>query len=265
MQEKIIIFMVIRNISKKQILTEKVIFQASKVSKIFFIVNHWSDDNTIEILENIKDNLNLNLELINEDFVWTMDDMKWKYYKVLRNKYWKEKKYILILDWDEILDDKLVDEINLLKFEKDVYLLNINTYLINKVIDKNHFQPRLFEINSVEINNFSKFHNLFKINSDNKIKLSWIIHHYSYHSINDLLNKNKFYAKGEASDLYIKNNNIWNFKIFLKFLYEWISLFLYTLIFHFNFLHLEWWLYSLNWIVYKYYKYLFYLELKIKN
>jgi hypothetical protein len=41
--------------------------------------------------------------------------------------------------------------------------------------------------------------------------------------------------------------------------------FAYTLIYHLNFLSLEWWLYSINWYVYKFYKYLFYLELKYGN
>jgi len=75
------------------------------------------------------------------------------------------------LDWDEVLDIRLIEKINNLDFKNDVYSLNLNTYLINKVIDRNHFQPRLFEINSVEINSFSKFHNLFLIKSKNIRKL----------------------------------------------------------------------------------------------
>lgn len=265
MNPKIIIYMVVKNVSKKNELFTKVVTQASKISKDFFIVNHWSDDNTIDIISDLKNNLKLNLELINEDFVWTMDDMKWKYYKVLKQNFWNTSTYIFILDWDEVLDDKLVNEINSLDYKNDVYLININTYLIKEVIDKRHFQPRFFEINSVEINPFSIFHNLFLINSKSIKKLKWILHHYSYWSIIDLFNKNKFYAEWEARILFIEYKNIWNTKIFFKFLYEWTLYFIYTLIYHYNFLTLEWWFYSLNWYVYKFYKYLFYLELKIKN
>jgi len=264
MKEKIIIYMVIRNISQKKELFEKVVKQASKISKDFFIVNHWSNDNTIGLLNIFKEKLNLHLELVNENFEWTMDDMKWKYYKVLKNKYWKTWKYIFILDWDEVLDNKLTKEINNLDFKKDIYLINRYTYLIKKPIDRNSYLPLLFEINSVEIAPFEKFHKLYDIKSKNIKKLNWILHHYSYSSIEVLFNKNKYYAKNEAIDLFKNNKNIWNIKLFFKFIYEWNIYFLYTLFYHFNFLTLEWWLYSLNWFVYKFYKYLFYLELKEK-
>ena len=265
MKDKIIIYMVVRNVSKKQRLFEKVIEKASKVSKNFFIVNHWSSDNSTELIKDFTKKYNLNLELINENFEWTMDDMKWKYYKILREKYWKTWKYTFILDWDEVLDDELIKEINNLGFKYDVYLLNINTYLIKKVIDKNHFQPRLFKINSVKIGALEKFHKLYEIKSKNIKKLKWVIHHYSYENIEDLFSKNKYYAKWEAQDLFSKKNNISGFLIFIRFIFEGTIYFLYTLLYHLNFLHLEWWLYSVNWYVYKFYKYLFYLELKEKN
>ena len=265
MKEKIIIYMVVRNVSQKQGLFEKVVKKASKVSKDFFIVNHWSSDNSIEIIKKLKNNYNLNLELINEEFEWTMDEMKWKYYKVLKEKFWKIGKYIFILDWDEILDDKLIKEINDLDFKNDVYLLNRHTYLIKNPIDRNSYLPLLFEVNSVEIAPFETFHKLYNIISKNTKKLKWILHHYSYENIENLFNKNKFYAKWEAEYLFNKKKNIKNIIIFLKFIFEGTIYFLYTLFYHFNFLHLEWWLYSINWYVYKFYKYLFYLELKEKN
>jgi hypothetical protein len=40
MKEKIIIYMVVRNVSKRQELFERVVSQASKVTKDIFIVNH---------------------------------------------------------------------------------------------------------------------------------------------------------------------------------------------------------------------------------
>lgn len=265
MNPKIIIYMVVKNVSQRQELFEKVVSQASKISKNFFIVNHWSNDNTINIINNLKDKLNLNLELINEKFVWTMDDMKWKYYKILKNKYWNNKTYIFILDWDEVLDEKLIKEIKTLDYRNDIYMINRHTYLIKKCIDRNTYLPLFFKINSVEIAPFEKFHKLYKIKSNNIKKLKWILHHYSYMSIEHLIKKNIYYAKNEAIDLFKKKKKINNFMIFIRFLYEWTLYFLYTLFYHFNFLSLEWWFYSINWYVYKFYKYLFYLELKEKN
>ena len=262
MKEKIIIYMVVRNISNKEKLTKKVIKKASEVSKDFFIVNHWSDDNTVEILNELENSLKLNLELINEDFIWTMDDMKWKYYKVLKDKYWRTWKYIFILDWDEVLDDKLITEIKELDFRNYVYFINRHTYLIKEAIDKNSYLPLLFEINSVEIAAFEKFHKLYNVLSKKRKKLSWVLHHYSYESINDLINKNLYYSRNEAIDLFEKNNSISNLSVFFRFIIESNIYFLYTLFYHYNFLTLEWWLYSFNWFVYKFYKYLFYIELK---
>lgn len=262
MNQKIIIYMVVKNISKKIELFTNVVNKASKISKDFFIVNHWSDDNTINLINWLSLDLKLNLELINEEFIWTMDDMKWKYYKILKEKYWKSRNFILIIDWDEVLDDKLINEIKLLDFTNDVYMINRHTYLINNPIDRNAYLPLLFEINSLEIAPFEKFHKLYKINTKNIKKLNWILHHYSYESVKDLINKNIYYSKNEAIDLFEKNKNISNFIIFIKFLYEGTLYFLYTLFYHFNFLTIDGWFYSINWYIYKFYKYLFYLELK---
>lgn len=99
------------------------------------------------------------------------------------------------MDWDEVLSDGLVSEIQNLDYKKDVYYININTYFIGKIIDKRHFQPRFFEINSVEIDSFSTFHNLFLVKSKNISRLKSVLHHYSYNSAADLLRKNIFYAE----------------------------------------------------------------------
>lgn len=262
MNQKIIIYMVVKNVFKKLELFTNVVTQSSKISKDFFIVNHWSDDNTINLINSLSSSLKLNVELINEKFIWTMDDMKWKYYKILKEKYSKNRNFIFILDWDEVLDNKLIDQINWLDFTNDVYMINRHTYLIKNPIDRNAYLPLLFETNSVEIAPFEKFHKLYQINSKNIKKLDWILHHYSYESIKDLINKNIYYSKNEAIDLFEKNKSINNLMIFIKFLFEWTLYFLYTLFYHFNFLTLEWWLYSINWYIYKFYKYLFYLELK---
>lgn len=264
MKENICIYMVVRNISNKLELFTQVIKRASEVSNIFFIVDHWSTDNTVLILEDFKKTLGLQLEIIKKVHVWTMDETKGEFYRFIKNRNHKERKFLLMLDWDEVLDYELIREINNLDYTRDVYLINIQTYLMREIIDRNHFQPRLFEIGAVEINNFSKFHNLFLIKSKNIQKLAWKLRHYSYADMNELLEKSKSYAKWEAEDLFSREKEISSMRLLFILLCEGIKYSLYTLIYHRNFLTLEGWLYSMNWFIYKYYKILFYLELKIK-
>ena len=257
--------MVIRNVEKRKEMLLEVIKQASKVSKDFLIIDHWSEDDTIKTIKKAEKDLDLNLELIEEEFVGTMDDMKWKYYKYLNNKYKNTWTYILILDWDEVLDDKLVKEINSLKFIHDVYLINRHSYFVKHPIDRNSYLPLLFEVSSVEVAPFELFHKLYSIKSKNTKKLKWILHHYSYENLHSLVNKNIFYGENEWIELYKKNPNISNIMIFLKFLFEGTIYSLYTLFYHFNFLTLEWWFYSFNRWVYKFYKRIFYYEQKEKS
>jgi len=258
------IYMVIRNASAKQALFEKVVSQAAKISHQFYIVNHGSDDNTSDILTNLEKKLQLKLEVANEPFEGTMDDMKAKHYKILKEKYGKERNFIFILDWDEVITDSLAEEINQLKWEKDVYLINRHTYFIKHPIDKNAFLPLLFETNSVEVNTFAKFHDLYRIHSQNTQKLSGILEHYSFDGVKDAMNKNIFYAQGEAQDLFEKEPHLSGFSVFFRFLFEAAAYFAYTLFYHANFLHTEGWLYSFNWCAYKLDKYLFYLELQAR-
>lgn len=254
--------MVVRNVWVRKNMFFDVIEKAASISEDFFIVDHGSSDNTIELLQELKKRNWISIHIEKENFQGTMDDMKWKYYKVLKKKLSKEKSYILILDWDEILSDALIQEIHHLDFKKDVYFINRHTYLIQQVIDRNSYLPLLFEINSVEIAAFDTFHKLYNVQSTNTQKLSWILYHYSYTSIDDLLRKNIFYARWEAEKLFNKSDSINNFFIIWRFLGEGTVYFLYTLLYHFNFLSIEGFLYSFNWYIYKFYKYLYYLELK---
>ena len=265
---KITIFMVIRNASVRQELFSKVVRQASKISKDFYIVNHWSTDDTIQIVESLWNELSLKVRLINEQFEWTMDDMKTNHYRILRDEKNQEteiRNFIFIIDWDEVLDDKLIEEINWLDFQTDVYMINRRTFFINQVIDRNAYLPLLFEVNSSEINTFQKFHKLYKVHSQNIKKLKWIMRHYSWMSMDNVIKKTLDYARWEAQDLFENNPDVSNIRIFLKLIFEWSIYFAYTLFYHFNFLTLEWWFYSLHWYVYKFYKYLFYYELKSKK
>ena len=86
--------------------------------------------------------------------------MKGKYYRVLQDKYTQTRQFIFILDWDEILSEDLIKEIQTLDLQKDVYYINRHTYFIQKPIDKNSYLPLLFQIDAVEIAPFDIFHKL---------------------------------------------------------------------------------------------------------
>ena len=252
--------MVVRNILKREKLFRDVISQASQISKSFYIVDHGSNDWSKELLESFKSIFSL--ELIFEEFKGTMDEMKGKHYQILKSRNYPQKQYIFILDWDEYIDDMLIGEINKLDFSSDVYFINRHTYLIDEVIDRRSYLPLLFEINSVQIAPQDTFHKLYTINSKKTTRLQSVLHHYSYESVKDMVDKNLFYAKEEANSLFKQNAYISSLVIFLRFLYEGSTFFLYTLLYHSNFRSLEGWLYSTNWFIYKFYKYLFYRELQ---
>lgn len=270
MQKQILIYMVIKNACKREALVREVVTQAAKISPRFYVVDHTSADDTRGLFEDLKSQLSLELELVNEDLAGTMDDVKAKHYKILKQRFWNavsrgvDKNYIFIIDWDEVVSDELANEINRMDLsQSEAYLINRHTYFLKTPIDRNAHLPLLFETDGVEINTFSKFHNLYKIHTNSTKKLKWVLHHYSYESIDDIFSKNKYYASGEAEELYKNNPNITGFQAILRFLWEWTMYFGYTLTHHSNFTNAAGWLYSLNWYVYKFYKYVFYMEYKI--
>lgn len=267
-QHKITIFMVIRNVATRKRLFMNVVKQASKVTKHFYFVNHGSTDNTIQIIESIAQQYSLSHTRIDEKFTGTMDEIKGKHYQILKKSLawtWHIKEFIFILDWDEILSDTLIEEIKHEDMKQNVYLINRQTFLIHKIIDKRSFLPLLFEVNGVEIKPLQKFHKLYQIKSQKIKKLKGKMRHYSYTNMNDMVKKNLYYAQWEAESLFEKNQKIWNYKIFFLFIKEGFLYFTYTLFYHDNWTHLEGWIFSFQWIIYKFYKYLFYYEMKCKK
>lgn len=225
-------------------------------------MNHGSSDNTVGILEALKKQYSLDMNRIDEKFEGTMDDMKGKYYKELLKQYQGTGMYMCILDWDEVFDDALIENINQIDFSRDVYYINRHTYLLSSPIDRNAYLPLLFQIEAVEVAPFETFHKLYNVKSTNTMKLSGILHHYSYTSMRDLIQKNSYYAEHEAQALFMEKPHIARIMVWVRCLYEGSIYCIYTLFRHYNFLTIEGWLYSWNWYTYKIYKYLFYLELQ---
>ena len=118
------------------------------------------------------------------------------------------RQHVLILDWDEVVDDLLADEIARLDGSMDAYLINRHTYLLGEPIDRNAFLPLLFEVRGVEVGAFKKFHDLYRVRSQRVVKLNGILHHYSWESVEDMFRKNLYYARNEGSDLYEQEQNI---------------------------------------------------------
>lgn len=263
MQKKICIYMVVRNAMARSELFERVIEKASKITKEFFIVDHGSADDSVQYISDLWRKFQIHIDIQQEKYLGTMDEMKWKYYHILREKYKGAWKYIFILDWDEVCSDALIKEINSLDFTNDVYLINRHTFLLTSPIDRNSFLPLLFEVSSVEVGAFQEFHDLYRIKSKKIKKLRSILLHYSYENIQSFFQKNLFYAAWEAKALFKCNPNFSTFLISLRCLWEWLQYFIYTLVYHYNFLTFDGWFYSFNWFVYKFYKYLFYRELQL--
>lgn len=257
--EKIIVFMTVRNISQKSELFSSVFEAASRISKKFYITNHGSDDDTLIILDALAKKYNCDIELKNEDFIWTMDDMKSKHYKLIKRAY--PDNYLLELDWDEVLSEELIEEILTLDDSYDAYQIRFNNFFIGKILSR-FYQPRLFKVGCVEIDTFQSVHDLRRLRTKNVKILKGCINHFSYGSIDELIDKTKLYSKIEANSLFQKNRNIWYLKIVYLIVKESIMNILYSLFWAWNIRCIEWLLYSF-WIIPRTIsRYMYYLENK---
>ena len=244
----------------------KVIKQASKLSKNFYIVNNNSTDKTEQIIFDLEKKYNLNLRYFldkNSEF----DYLKYKYSKKI------DTEYIFLLDDDEILTDKLIYELkNQIKKGYNLFNIKWHTYLVGKCVENVSYKSTLFKSTSNILSGNKGVHKL-----EDKEKIKAIrkedqyytrneIKHYSYPSIDFLIDKSaKDYGKRHARFLYNKNKNISDFKLLILFICESIMYFFYNLFFLREFKRPIMVLYAFNAVVVRYYKYLYYIELKNQN
>lgn len=254
--------MVVRNTLKKADLLENVVRQAAKISNAFYVVNHGSVDETETFFHELSQKYSFHLEFANEPFEGTMDEMKGKHYQVLKNR--KQagngREYIFILDWDEVLSDELVTELQNLNLQADVYKIERNTFFLGKVIDKWVFLPLLFKPEALEVGAFQALHDLYRIKSTSVQKLRNVIWHYSFGSFDDYLAKVSFYGKIEAQEMFKNNPNITLQSVFFKMLFGWIPMFGYTLIIPKNYKHKEGWIYVFCSVVMHFAKHVYWFE-----
>ena len=259
----IVVFMVVKDVSKKQSLFEEVVAQASKISDCFYVVDHGSTDGTDRMIHMFADQHAFSVELIHEPHAaGNMDEMKGKHYRILgaRAKSGSGRPFVLLLDWDEVMSDALIWEIAEQTLTEDVYLLNRQTFFLGKVIDRGTFLPLLFRPEWLEVWAFKKVHDLYRIHSKKVRKLINPVFHYSFENVREAIDKTRFYAEIEGKELFASRPN--SYKCFIGFQLLWKAglYFVHSLIKYRNFLHVEGWAYA-SWIFSSYLmQYMYYLE-----
>jgi hypothetical protein len=256
--------MVIRNVSPKEELFQEVLTQAKKVSKKFYVVDHGSDDNTKDI---VRRNIPkwYTLDYVKEDYTWTMDEMKWKHSEILMGIQEKvgDFSHIFILDWDEVISDSLIEEINNSNLDElDIFYLKRHTFFLDKIISWDEFLPLLYRPSFLHIWPHEKLHSLYRVAEDRwRHKYSkWEILHYSFKDIEELIRKTSFYAKIEWYSLYESNPRKNKYIIGVRLLWKSMMNFIYSLFVRGNILHFEWIIYSF-WILSSYnIQYMYYNE-----
>ena len=260
---KPIIFMTIRNIESKEALFTRVFIAATKISKEFYIVNHWSTDSTLKILDKLREEYHVNFDIQNEVYEWTMDDMKAKHYKLLKKNH--QGKYIFALDRDEVLSEELIKEINQVDYKHKVYMIKRDTYFLNKIIRKWELLPLFFEVNSVEINTFAAVHDLYRIHSKDKVILENPMNHFSYETVDEIVTKTLYYSKVEGEELFKKNPNMKGRQLLWHIVKESVIYPCYNLFYFKNIVHVEGILFSLWHIPRVIARCMYYIETKNKT
>jgi len=121
--------------------------------------------------------------------------------------------WILSLDSDEVLEEKLVDEIKSLSLERDtVYAIKRDNYYGNRLIRccgwDNDYVLRLFNKNDVLFKN-KLVHESLKIDNKKIKKLHYTIKHYPYKSIDELIYKMQNYSALYAKEHHGKKSTAW--------------------------------------------------------
>ncbi|CAN5296285.1 glycosyltransferase family 2 protein [soil metagenome] len=122
---------------------------------------------------------------------------------------------IISLDADEILTPEAASEINAIK-QNDftaVYEIARINYYFTGFLSRKEFKKRIFNRRSVNWND-APVHEELNVPAGYPIKkLTGIMHHYSYHSVSQFVEKANLYAEMGANDLFNKNKRSYIFKI----------------------------------------------------
>lgn len=259
------ILMVVRNGLAREVLFCEVLTSAAKAAQHFTLVNHASTDATSEYFTKTLQALGCEVEVFDEADTLnvTMDTLKGKYTRLLAERYANDPNaFLLLLDADEIITPELASELKQLSTDIECYQINRHTRLLTGAIDRNAFLPLCFRPNAVEVGPFARFHDLYRIRTERVAKLKGILRHESWPSMDALAKKMLFYARGEAEALFEENPARSSINIGVRMFYDSALYFGYTLLLQKNFFHLDGWLYSMHWVAYHTFKWIFYRELQ---
>jgi len=172
------------------------VLTALKEFEEVIIIDNGSSDNTLQIAKKFK-----NCKIIKEEFIG---------FGPLKNKSLKYAKndWVLFIDSDEIVKQEMIEKIKKLNLKEKniVYSFLRDNYYKDKLIKccgwENDYVIRLFNKTHTQFNN-NLVHESLIIKKDTKIiKLKEGLKHYSYSSIEELIDKMQLY-----STLFAKTNN----------------------------------------------------------
>ncbi|PSM51722.1 glycosyltransferase, family 2 [Campylobacter blaseri] len=157
------------------------------------VYDNGSTDETIKIAKEFS-----NVNLIKGDFLGFGKTKK-------KATQYAKNDWILILDADEVVDKELIETLKNEKLDEGyVYLLNFNAYYKDRQIKhcgwSNQKIKRLFNKKITNYNDNDVHEKIIDENLKNKI-LKGNVEHYSYHSIDEFVQKANVYAR-----LFAKNN-----------------------------------------------------------
>ncbi len=262
---EIICYMVVRNPHLKRELFLQSVKKSSELCDFLYIVNHASDRDAESVFSEALWFFEFSSLQKESDGGITMDEVKWKWFLEIKKQFWDTGKYLLILDWDEILSDELIQEIKntlLSQNTAEVFYIPRTTFCLDTVIDRGTMLPLLSKIWSVSIGAFQKVHDLYRVHSAHAFYFTSPLLHYSFSDISELFSKHSYYARAEAINLYTNKPNITSFWVFIRAFWEGFIYASYTLLKYKNYTNRVGWLYCGSYFSYKFQKYFFYTELQ---
>lgn len=193
-KEKISVYIVTYNGEK----TIKESLESVKFADEIILVDTYSTDNTIKICRNYTDKI---IQINFEGFG------KLRQFALEQTSY----NWVLTIDADEIVTEELKQEI-IYKlthdFDKDVYFIPRKTFFLNHWVKHcgwypDYHIPRLFNKNKMKYRKSDLVHEGYILETNTKIGyLKGNIIHYSFSSVEDILNKTRLYTNLMKKQMY---------------------------------------------------------------
>ena len=118
-------------------------------------------------------------------------------------------------------------------------MLDRQTFYLGKIISYNDRLPLLFRHGAVKVGAFKAVHDLYRVQTQDIKYLNSPLLHYSFRDVNDLIKKTSFYTKIQAAEEFSKDSSLSGYKIIFRIFFNWIPLFIYTLMVKRNYRTIE--------------------------